>query len=467
MDVVAQMRKFVEPSSVAIIGVPRSPWTIRGTTIDILRNLINQGYQGKIYPIHPQATEIQRLKAYASIAEAPENIDLAVISLPRDVVPGIVKECINKGIEAITIVTQGFADADDEGKQLQKEIDDAIKGTDTRILGPNTFGTANAYINFSSSFVATQMEEVPVGFMCQTGVFFPGLVGLKLIGRAIDLGNGCDVHFSDGLEYFEQDVETKVIALQIEGMKDATRFLKVANRVARRKPIVALKAGKSEQAAQAAQSHTGSLVGKDEIWSAALKQVGVIKVDDIEELGDTARAFYTLPPIKGRRIGITTISGGLGIICIDACQKYGLEIAKLSAATVNRFSVLCPSWQNVSNPVDTWPAVGVTKKASLFEVQEIAAKALLDDAGVDAVLCILGVFVPSAEIDLRQLVEQASKSHPDKPLVFYLYGLLANEAKNKLEETSKTLAFPSPERAIRALGHLADYSEFRTSYERL
>lgn len=464
MDVVTQMKKFLEPNSVALIGAPRSPMTIRGTAIDILANLINQGYQGKIYPIHPQASKIQGLKAYASIAEAPENIDLAVINLPRDLVPSIVKECINKGVKAITIVTQGFADADDdEGKQLQKEIDDAIKGTDARILGPNTFGTANAYINFSSSFVAAQMEEVPVGFMCQTGVFFPGLVGLKLIGKAIDLGNGCDVHFSDGLEYFEQDVETRVIALQIEGMKDATRFLKVANRVARKKPIVALKAGRSEQAAQAAQSHTGSLVGKDEIWNAALKQVGVIKVDDIEELGDTVRAFHTLPPIKGRRIGIATITGGLGVISIDACQKYGLEIAKVSPATINRFSVLSPSWQNVGNPVDIWPAVGVAKKASLFEAQEIAAKALLDDVGVDAVLCIFGVFIPSLEIDLHRLVEEAAKSHPDKPLVFYLYGSFVNEAKNKLEKTSKTLVFPSPDRAIRALGHLADYSEFRTA----
>lgn len=166
------------------------------------------------------------------------------------------------------------------------------------------------------------MEKIPVGFVCQTGMFFINPPGLKLLGKSMDLGNGTDVHFSDGLEYFEQDAETKVVGLHIEGMRDASRSLKQAHRVARKKPVVALKAGRSEQVAQAAQSHTGSLVGKNEIWSAALKQAGGTKVDDIEELGDTIRAFYMLPLMKGRRVGIVTYSGGFGVIGIDACQRF-------------------------------------------------------------------------------------------------------------------------------------------------
>lgn len=462
MNVVAQMKKFLEPKSVAIIGVSRAPMTIQGTTLDVLTNLIKQGYQGKIYPIHPQASEIQGLKAYASIAEAPENTDLAVVNLPRHLVPGIVKECVTKGIKAITIVTQGFADAaDDEGKQLQREIDDIIRGTDTRVLGPNSLGTINAYINFNSSFIGAQIEKIPVGFMCQTGIFFVDLPGLKLLGKGIDLGNGSDVHFGDGLEYYENDAETKVVGLHIEGMRDASRFLKQAHRVARKKPVIALKIGRSEQAAQAAQSHTGSLAGKGEIWDAALKQAGVIKVNDIEELSDTIRAFSMLPLMRGRRIGIVTFTGGFGVICIDACQRCGLEAAKLSPATIEQLSALYPFWQSVSNPVDIWPAIMVAKKTSLFKVQKIAAKALLDDAGVDAVLCILGVYGSSFDIDLRQLVKEAAKSHPDKPIVFYLYRSLVTEVKDKLESKGGTMVFSSPERAIRALGHLADYSDFR------
>ena len=463
MDIVAQMKKFVEPKSVALIGVSREPMITHGIIVDVLTNLIECGYQGKIYPIHPQANEIQGLKAYATITDAPEGIDLAVINLPRELVPGVVGECVNRGIKAVTIITQGFADANDgKGKQLQREIDQVIKGTDTRVLGPNTFGTANAFINFSSSFWETQMEEIPVGFMCQTGIFFTSLAGLKFVGKAIDLGNGSDVDFSDGLAYFEQDAQTKVITLHIEGMRDGKKFLKVANRVAHKKPVVALKTGRSLAAAQVAQSHTGSLVGKDEVWDVALKQSGIIRVSDIEELGDMTRALYMLPLMKGRKIGVVTGTGGFGIMSVDACQRFGLEVAKLSSPSLERLSALSPSWQDIGNPADIWPATGVAKKGSVFEILEMAVKSFLDDPGVDAVLCIFGAFRPALEIKFyHQLVEQRAKSHPDKPLVFYFYGPLANEVKTKLEKISKTLVFPSPDRAIRALGHLADYSEFR------
>lgn len=460
MDVVAQMKKLLEPKSVAVIGVSRAPMIIRGATFDVLTNLINSGYQGKIYPINPQASEIQGLKTYANIADAPADIDLAVINLPRDSVPGIVRECIGKGIKAITIVTQGFAEADDEGKRLQREIEHIIRGTDTRILGPNSLGTANGHINFNSSFVAAQIDKIPVGFMCQTGIFLIGLTGLKLVGKGMDLGNGCDVHFVDGLEYFEQDPETKVVGLHIEGMKHASRFLKVASRVTCKKPIVALKTGISQQAAQAAQSHTGSLIGRSEVWSAALKQAGMTKVNDIEELSDTVSAFYTLPPMRGRRVGIITVTGGFGIIGIDACHKHGLYTAKPVPGTINRLSALYPHWQNPDNPADIWPAIQIAKKASPFKVLEKATIALLDDPGVDAVLCILYAISPAFTIDLHQLVQKAARSHTDKPLVFFLYGPFATEVKDKLEANSKTMAFPSPDRAMRALGHLADYSEF-------
>jgi acyl-CoA synthetase (NDP forming) len=461
VDVVAQMKKFVEPESVAIFGVPRSPMRISGGAIDVLTSLVNHGYQGKIYPIHPQGGEIQGLKAYASVMEVPENIDLAVINLPRDLVPGLVKDCVNKGIKAVIILTQGFADADDdEGKQLQRQIDDFARGTGTRILGPNTLGTANPYINFSSAFMETQMEKNPVGFMCQTGVFFMSLAGLKLMGKAIDLGNGSDIHFSEGLEYLEQDAETQVIGLHIEGMKDSARFLRVVRRVVRKKPIIALKVGRGEWAARAIQSHTGSLAGEDEIWDAALRQAGVIRVDDVEELTDTLRAFYKLAPVKGKRVGIISYTGGFGVMGIDACQKYGLEVAKFSPQTISVLGEILPSWQGVGNPADLGPAIMV-KKAPAFETLEIAMKAVLNDPGVDAILGIFGAFAPSVGAAYYQVAEKAAMSHPDKPLVFYFYGPFVAEALGEFQAKDGTMAFPSPDRAIRALGHLADYSEFR------
>jgi len=304
------------------------------------------------------------------------------------------------------------------------------------------------------------MEKNPIGFMCQTGVFFMSLAGLKLMGKAIDLGNGSDIHFSEGLEYLEQDAETKVIGLHIEGMRDSARFLRVACRVARKKPIIALKTGRGELAARAIQSHTGSLAGGDEIWDAAFKQAGVIRVDDVEELTDTLRAFYKLAPVKGRRVGIISYTGGFAVMGVEACQKYGLEVAKFSPQTISVLGEILPSWQGVGNPADLGPAVMV-RKLPAIETLETVVKAILDDPRVDAVLGIFGAFGPSVGATYYQVAEKAAMSRPDKPFVFHFYGPFVAEALGEFQAKDCTMAFPSPNRAIRALGHLADYSEFR------
>jgi len=465
VDVVAQVRNFLEPKSVAVIGTSRTPIRAGNLTYDVLPNLISSGYRGKIYPIHPSVGEVHGLRAYATVAAVPESIDLAVINLPRDLIPGAVEECVKKGINAIIIVAQAFADAgDDEGNRLQRQIDDAIRGKKTRIVGPNTLGTANAYAKFSSAFAETHMEKIPVGFICQTGAFFLGLAGLKLMGKAIDLGNGSDIHFSDGLEYFEQDADIRVIGLHIEGIKDAARFLKVVHRVSCKKPVVALKTGRTERAAQAAQSHTGSLSGEDEVWDAALRQAGVIRVEEIEELGDTLRAFYILPPMKGRGVGIISASGGFGVMSVDACERFGLEAVKFSPATTVRLQALYPSWQKAANPVDIAPSLMMGKKTPFFEALMTTAEALLDDPRIDAVLGTLDGSDLSL-IDLySKVAEKVTTAHPDKPLVFYLYGSpVAAEAKGALEAGIRSMVFSSPYRAVRALGHLAHYSEFRSA----
>ena len=462
MDIISQMRKFVEPKSVALIGVPRQA---KEEAFNILENLHSYGYQGRIYPVNPNASEILGVKAYPRVGEIAEDVDLAVINLPRELVPGVVKECTDKGIEAITIVTQGFADAsDDRSKQLQREIDDVIRGAGARILGPNTLGTANAFTNFSSSFVKIKMERIPIGLICQSGVFYAN-PDLHLLGKGIDLGNSCDIDFADGLEYFEQDADTKVVALHIEGMRNAKRFLQVANRVAHKKPIVALKTGRSDYAAQADQSHTGSLVGKDEIWDVALKQSGVIRVSDVEELCDTVKAFSILPPMKGRGIGIVTITGGFGVIGIDACQRFSLEVTEPSPVTLKQLSNMFPSWLAAGNPVDIWPAVMSSERPVKEAIKAIkkAVESLFSGSAVDAVLCICAIWAEADCTEFCQIVEELTQSYPNKLLVYYLYGPRAVEARARLEERTKTLTFASPDRAVRALWHLANYSDLRFS----
>jgi acyl-CoA synthetase (NDP forming) len=456
MDIVTQLKKFVEPGSVALFGISRYP---REGGFHILQNLLNYGYRARIYPIHPEAEEILGVKTYRGVAEVAEDVDLAVINLPRSTVPGVARDCVERGISAIIIATQGFADANDmEGEQLQKEIDGIVRGK-ARVLGPNTFGTANAFIDFSSSFAELKMKRMPVGLICQSGVLYVGSPELRLLGKGIDLGNGCDLDFADALEYFEQDSDVRVIALHTEGMRDARRFLSVAKRVAQKKPIVALKTGRSGLAARAAQSHTGSLAGRDEIWEVALKQSGIIRVNDIDELADMVKTFSALPLMKGRRFAVLTYTGGFGVASIDACQKFGLELAELSPAMVGRLKEIFPPWLAVANPVDIWPATILSRRPMLKVFRE-ALEILFSDLAVDAVLCICGIWESAVCSKFCQFTEGLAQDYPHKPLVWYIYGPLANEAKSELEDTDKTRVFSSPDRAIRALAHLADYSQY-------
>ena len=456
MNVVEQMKKFVEPKSVAIFGVSRRP-----NMYHILQNLLGYGYQGRIYPINPNATEILGVKTYSRIADTTGEIELAIINLPRSLVPGIVRECVEHGIQSIIIETQGFADAiDEKGKQLQREIDTLVRESHVRILGPNSLGTANAFTNFSSAYSKLNMAKIPVGIICQTGTFFHRFAQSLFIGKGIDLGNACDVGFVESLEYFEQDDEIKVVALHIEGVRDAKGFIAVAQHIAQKKPVLALKTGRSEHAAAAAQSHTGSLVGKDEVWEAAMKQTGIIRADDIDELDDLVKTFSLLPPMKGKKVVIVSISGGLGIIGIDACHRFNLELAELSPITMKRINELLPTWLSTGNPVDIWPAHMVVKQ-SLTKVLTITIDAVLNDDEVDAVLLIWNLWQQQTYALVCQLLPKLAEAHPDKPLVGCFFGSNAEEGRSKLEASGRVAVFHTPDRAIRALSHLARYSAFR------
>jgi len=454
MQTLEQVKQFMEPQSVALIGTSR--YTGEGA-FNILENLLSYGYQGRIYPINPNAREILGLKTYPSITEVTEAVDLAIISTPRSLVPRLLKECTESNIQSVIIVAQGFADAsDDEGKQLQKEITDITQSSQVRILGPNTFGAANAFINFSSSFVKIKMKRQPIGIICQTGIFFVGFPELALIGKGLDIGNACDISFADGLEYFENDSETKVVALHIEGTKDMQGFINHARRITQIKPVLALKTGKGEQAAKAAQSHTGSVTGKNEAWEAALKQSGVIQVTDLEELIDLVRVFSLLPLMEKPKVGVATFSGGLGIMAIDGCQHSNLEIATLSHQTKRLLDAISPPWLKVSNPVDIWPAMmnspSVTKP--LIDGLEI----LLSDHELGAALFIGAIFDKKSNSEFCQFLTELATAHQNKPLACCLYGPYADEAIKELQDAGNVAGFPTPERAIRALARLSEYS---------
>jgi acetyltransferase len=463
MSSVTQLKPFLEPRSIAVVGAnPNSG----EQAFNVVENLAQCGYQGKVYPVNPNYKEILGKKCYATVKEIPGDVDLAIIVTPRAIVSGIVKQCGEKGIRAAIVVGQGFSDADEEGERLQQELVEVARKSKVRILGPNTVGSANAFINFSAAFLKqTDIRKLPVGIVCQSGLFFGTVGRLRLLGKGLDLGNSCDIDVSEAMEYFAEDPQVKVIVLHIEGIRDGKRFREVAQRVVKKKPVIALKTGRTERSARAAQSHTGSLVGKDEVWDAVFKQCGIIRSDNIDELGDLVRTFSYLPTMAGRGIGVVTASGGIGIMTLDACAKYNLEVVELSPEVKQRLTAMSPVWYKAGNPLDIWPAI-MTSPRPFGETLKIVMTEVLRDPRVNAIVLFAGAWFQGFKPLITDVIKETADAFPDKPIAWcpydgWLFNIRSRDLQDKLEELGKAAVFSIPDDAVRALSRLAEYSEFR------
>ncbi|MCX6001542.1 MAG: CoA-binding protein [Chloroflexi bacterium] len=457
MNIAEVMNNFVEPGSVAIVGATRKSGDF---SMNILEHILSYGYAGKLYPINPNAGEILGVKAYADISGIVDPIDLALIVTARDVVPVVLRSCADKGIKSAIIVAQGFSDAmDEEGHELSRQLTEIVRTTGIRVLGPNTFGTANAFINFSTSFARIKLDKNPVGIVCQSGLFFHGLPEFRLTGKCIDLGNACDIGFTEALDYFENDPQVNVIGLHIEGVNNPQVLLKTMERVTVKKPVIVLKTGRSEQAARAMQSHTGSLAGNSLLWDSALKRAGAIRVSDIEEFFDTVRMFSMAPLMKNNKIVVATFSGAAGILAMDAMRDTGLEIGNWSEDTTAKLVKLAPAWLKVGNPVDYWPIMmGYPDQGrAMSEVMEI----LLSDDEIGGVMFTQVAFTPKFDEMMAMFLNFLAEKYPHKPFMSAISGTYNGDFINGLQQDGKHLAFHTPERAARAFSHLWHYSRLR------
>ena len=459
MDVVSQMKLFMEPRSVAIVGATRRTGPL---SFNIVERLLDSGFQGKIYPVNPEADQISGLKAYSSTKDIPGPVDLAVIPIwERSSVPDLVRQCTEKGIKAIVVVGQGFADADDEGRALQQELLSIVRERGARLLGPNSLGVANPSQGLNTAFINVRMESLPIGLVCQSGLFFGGLPASALLGKGIDIANASDIHFAEALQYYEDDAETKLIVLHIEGVRDGRKFMEVARRVSRKKPIVALKAARTEQGARAAQSHTGSLAGRDDIFDAALKQCGIVRARDIDELADLIKAFLRLPLMRGREVGIVSTSGGAAIMAADACASENLEVARLSAPTKGGLQELSPPWMRATNPLDYWP-MSIHSRKSAPEVGKKGVRDFLADHKVDAVIHVPGYYPPQDVSRIAKDFVHISEAFPEKPVCWWMSGYHAAEVTAEFESQGVAV-FASCERITRALAKLHQRWQFLQS----
>ncbi|WP_238492556.1 acetate--CoA ligase family protein [Desulfotruncus alcoholivorax] len=429
------LESFFNPQSVALVGV--SSRTGPGT-FNVLEQILNSGYRGTIYPVNPRGGSILGVPAYRSVKEISHPIDLAIISTPRSAVPEVVRQCVEKGIPAVIVITQGFSDADDEaGQRMHNEIVEAVKGTATKVVGPNTLGVINNFINFKSAFLEFTTSTNPVGFICQSGIFLAAAKDFTGgIGIGVDIGNTSDVGFAECMEYMAQNPLIKVINLHIEGLQDGRRFMEAARKITPLKPVLALKTGSSEEGSRAASSHSGSLAGEDEVFSAAFNQSGVIRVTEASRLANLNRTLWTYHNMAGKRIGVITISGGAGIMAVDACCKYGLETAGYAPETIALLEEVFPEWMRAGNPADIWPA-GMAK--GYHKIVSLALDGVLADQGVDAVLCITPAYLDPAEdpLNIVDTINETAARHPDKPTAMWFFGPHKQKYAAKFNETGR------------------------------
>lgn len=427
----------------ALVGVPRR--TGRGS-FNILEILLQAGYPGPVYPVNPNAEEILGVRAYPSVSHLPQAPELAIIMIPRRGVPGVLQECARKGVRGAILVSDGFAEADQEGKELQQEVMRVAQAGGVRLLGPNSLGVVNHFSRFISTFLPVPQALNPVALVSQSGGFFAGFPNF-VAGKAVDLGNMADVDHSDALEYLARDPQIKVIALHIEGTKDGRRFFTVARRVAPHKPVIVLKPGRSPQAQHAMASHTGSLAGREEVFDALVKQAGLLRAQNIDEVGDFTTALLHLPPCPGSRLAILTPTGGGAGMALDSLEACGFSLARLSPSTVSRLREFWPPWSAPANPLDMMsPGIMHGYK----QVYQASLQALLQDEGVDVVLAIAG-------LPTLKTVKEAVGGSP-KPVACWGLGPWNQELLARIEEVAYRAVFPTPERALRALGALRQFS---------
>ena len=457
------MEKFFEPASVVLIGVSRQTGPGAYNNLEML---LSYGYQGRIYLVHPKVPEILGHRTYPRLADLPEVPDLAVISLGRERVLPAFQEGAALGIKRVVVISQGFADADDRGKELQAQLTALAREHGVRFLGPNTMGVLNPFCGFSTAFVDIPREAapVPLTMVAQSGVFQVGASSFTgRMGKAIDVGNAGDVDVVDVLEYLEHDPETRIIVLHLEGMKQGRRFLEVAGRIVPQKPIIALKTGRSAAGALAAMSHTGSMVGEDAVFDLAFREAGIIRARSLVELRAISRAFLHFRPMRGPRLGMVTATGAFGIITADACADYGLELAPFPEA-LRELEEERIAWHQLHNPVDIWPLGMVT--GSFTGVFRRAVADLWASDQVDGVIGVAPALVSPrhADIDMAATVRELLKGNTGhKPLALLLYGdeAACRAQGRELAGEPDVACFDSLEEAVLGLAATWRYHRFR------
>ncbi len=447
------------PRSVAVVGASRRSDTIGYQIVD---NLLRHGYTGVVYPVNPNAVAIHSIPAYPSVVAIPGEVDLAVIVVPKDRVLSVVEECGAKGIGSLVVISAGFKEVGPEGAALEARLAERARHLGMRLVGPNCMGLLNTDpdTSMNATFAPSMPPPGPMSFLSQSGA-----MGVTILDYAAEygigihhfasVGNKADVSSNDLLEYWGEEEGTRVILMYLENFGNPRRFTALARRVARRKPIVVVKSGRTQAGARAAASHTGALAGVDVAIDALLAQCGVLRAQSVQELFDIAMALEEQPIPRGNRVAIITNAGGPGIMIADACESEGLEVVELSGETQKGLRETFPAEASVRNPVDMIAS-------ATSESYRVALGAVLADTNVDAAIA---AFVPPLgvrQVDVASSIVEAFQAQGEsrKPILAVLMGRQGfPEGRAELHEAGVP-AYTFPESAARALAAMVRYHQW-------
>jgi len=449
----ASMKAFFEPQSIAVVGAGRKRG---GIGAEIFHNLVAAGFQGVVYPVNENARVVGSVSAYPRVTDIPGDVDLAIVVVPAENAAAVIDDCIKKGVRGIVVISAGFAETGAEGRAREATLLEKVRDAGVRMIGPNCMGIINTdpAVVLNGTFSPVYPPEGRVAMSTQSGAL--GLAILDYARRLnlgistfVSVGNKSDVSSNDLIQYWADDPRTDVILLYLESFGNPRKFGRIAKRIARSKPIVVVKSGRSRAGARAASSHTGALAATDAVAGALFRQAGIIRTDTFEELFDVANLLAHQPVPAGRRVAILTNAGGPGILAADACEAQGLELPMLSDATIAELRSFLPSTASVANPVD------MIASASPEHFLR-ATRALLADEHVDSLIVI---FIPPLVTDpdaVAAAIVEGSEGASRKPV-------LANfmSAKGAPDILRNIPSYEFPESAASALAKVTTYGEWR------
>ena len=447
------LNKMFKPESVAVIGASNQPGKVGYIIVD---NLINDGFEGKIYPVNPKGGEILGKQAYASIKDIPEKVDLVIITIPSVFVNETVKDCGEAGVENMVVITAGFKEIGGEGVKLEEELTALGEKYNINIIGPNSLGITDSHTPLNGSFSQMMPPKGNIAFISQSGAMMVAIIDWSVtsgigFSKVISLGNKAGVNEIELLQYLAEDDETNVIICYLESISDNDDFVRTMRETAVKKPIIVLKSGSSSAGAEAASSHTGALAGSDLAFDTAFKQSGIMRVETMAELFDLGLAFSKAPLPEGSNVAIITNAGGGGVLTVDAMEKAGLDLVKFDEETTAKLKGCIPEEGSANNPIDVLGDAPVQRYQESLDI-------VLHDELVDSLIVMV---CPTASADPDGIAQAIlnGRKESEKPIIVVNMGGPSFEDANELLRENGIPTYVFPETAVQALSAMTKFAK--------